>query len=634
VSTFLAARIERLSRASSRATFLILASLCATVPGKAAGAAGRAASAVKQPAEVKGGARLLGVRCFSQAKSSRVVIDLSANIPFTIGQLSNPERVYFDFPKAEITPSLLTRRISVQNGLIDRVRIGSDRGPVTRVTLDLTEPVRYRLVKTDNLARILIELSLPTKDEALAKSIQVSTQTQVSSSEDFRSRGALPAGRMATLFPRDEDVPPESPAGPQTYGNGQKDAANYAGGASPHDFLLVGLNTGSTYDDNLFGNNKRRSGGVYLLVGPSVSINREGSHLSLALNYQPQFQIYPRDTGLNTLDQIFGFDASYRMSSRVTFRARTNAFYTTGLIQPTQNEEFLPGLSYPTSLNQTVYTPTVKQLSSSSRIDASYQASRHDSVGVYIGESLLDFSRQGSTSADLQNTNEDDAGLLYQHRLGIHKTLGAIYQFEQIHFGPESRTTVHSVFLSYAQQISPSVTISVFGGPQRSKLAEPIYFSLSTFSISVPISSASWNWGFGGTLTKRLEKSVFELGAQHQVSNGGGLIGAVVSTSVGTSVRWQPTVWRRLIGRWDTIWNLNYGKNSSLGSGALAGTYSSVIAEFGMERSLTDKVDIRLAYDFLHQRGSGESPLVVNIDRNLFSIQFSYRIHRIVLGNQ
>src|SRR5579862_558443 len=634
VPAFLPAQTEWIPRVSSLVTILILAALFATLPVEAAGVARLAASEVEQPTDVIGGAHLLGVRCFSQANYSRVVIDLSMDIPFTIGQLSNPERVYLDFPRAEINPSLSIRRIAVQNGLIDQVRIWTNRGPVTRVVLDLTKPVRYRLSKVDKLARIVIELSQPTKDKVLAKSVQISTKTLLPSIDDSRSRAALPAGKSAAFLPRDEDVPPGSPAGPQTYGNGEEETLNYAGGASPRDVLLLGFNTGSTYDDNIFGNNKRRSGGVYLLVEPSVSISREGSHLSLALNYQPQFHIYPRDTGLNTLNQIFGFDASYRMSPRVTFRARTNAFYTNGIFQPGQNEEFLPGLGYPTSLNQTVYTPTAQQFSSSSRVDASYRTSLHDSLGVYFGESILDFNQQVSTGDNLQNTHEHDAGLLYQHRLGIHNTLGALYQFEQIQFGSDPRTTVHSVFFSYAQQVSPSVTISIFGGPQRSSLNGLISFSSPLLSISSPVLLTSWNWGLGGTLTKRLNKSVFELSAQHQVSNGGGLIGAVISTSVGTSIRWQPTLLRRPTGHWDAIWNANYAKNSSLGSGTLAGSYSSVIAGFGLERSLTDKVSIRLGYDFLHQRGSEASPLLVDIDRNLFSIQFSYRIRQVVLGKQ
>jgi opacity protein-like surface antigen len=132
----------------------------------------------------------------------------------------------------------------------------------------------------------------------------------------------------------------------------------------------------------------------------------------------------------------------------------------------------------------------------------------------------------------------------------------------------------------------------------------------------------------GGTLTKRLDRTVFLFTAQHQVSNGGGLLGATITTSVGGSVR------RQLPGRWDAVWSGNYANNSSLGSGTPAGIYYSVTAGFGLERSLSDRVSLRFGYDYLSQHGNGQAPSIGDFNRDMFSIQFSYRFHQIALGQQ
>ena len=626
---FLAARAEPRQYVHSLVIALFLVVLVSKVPADASDVPSRSASKVEKSTDATG-AHLLGVHFSSQSDYSRLVIDLSADVRYKVGHLSNPERVYLDFPQTEVNPSLTTRPIAVQNGLIDQVRIGTSQGPVTRVVLDLAMPVRYRVTKVDNPARMLIELSRPPEGAVLVESMPLSTEGPgpTPASVGSKSRGALPAGRAAPSILQGGDIPPGSPPGPQTYGNGEKAGLNYAGTAPPRNILLLGLNMGSNYDDNVLSNNQQRVGDVDFLIGPSLSLRREGSRLSLALSYQPHFRIYRSASELNTFDQGLGFDASYRASSRFSLRARTSASYTSGIFQPSQNEEFLPGLGSPSSLNQTVYTPTARQLSLSSRIDASYQASPHDSIGLYVGESSLDFKQQVSSEGNLQNTQENDAGLLYQHRLSLHETLGANYRFQDILFGPDSRTLVHSAFFSYAQQFSPSVTISVFGGPQYSRLNEPISFTLGPFTAQTPVSLAAWNWALGGTLTKRLDRTAFQLTAQHQISNGGGLIGAVVSTSVGASAR------RQLRGRWDALWSGNYANNSSLGSGSSAGSYYSATAGFGLERSLTEKLRLRLGYDFLHQRGTGQSPLLGDIDRDLFSIQFSYRFRQIALGQQ
>jgi hypothetical protein len=268
----------------------------------------------------------------------------------------------------------------------------------------------------------------------------------------------------------------------------------------------------------------------------------------------------------------------------------------------------------------------VKQLSLSSRIDASYQASRHDSVGFYVGQSTLDFKQQVSNAGGLQNTEERDGGLVYQHRLSPHITLGVVYGFQNIRFGQDSRTLVHSAFFSYAQQISPSLMIRVFGGPQYSRLEELFSLPSDSFLLQVPISRTDWNWAIGGALTKRLDRTAFQLTTQRQVTNGGGLVGAVVSTSVGANVR------RRLSRRWDAIWSGTYAQNKSFGSGFPTNDYQSETAGFGLERSLTEKLNLRMGYDYLRQRGNGGAVSIADFVRDLWSIQFSYRFHQIALG--
>jgi hypothetical protein len=242
-----------------------------------------------------------------------------------------------------------------------------------------------------------------------------------------------------------------------------------------------------------------------------------------------------------------------------------------------------------------------------------------------VGQATLDYRQQVSGLGNLGNTEERQAGLLYQHRISPHTSLGSNYLFEDIRFGSDSRTLVHSAFLSYAQQVSPSLTVSVFGGPQYSRLHEVVILPVGPFRFQIPVFQAGWNWAIGGTLTKRLDKTAFELSVQRQVSSGGGLLGAVVGSSVGASVR------RRLPGRWDAGWSAGYAINRSLGT-FFQGRYQSLTAGTGFEHSLTEKLSVRVGYDFLYQRGSGQSSLFGNLDRDLLSVQLSYQFRQIALG--
>jgi hypothetical protein len=195
-----------------------------------------------------------------------------------------------------------------------------------------------------------------------------------------------------------------------------------------------------------------------------------------------------------------------------------------------------------------------------------------------------------------------------------------------IRFGSDSRTIVHSAFFSYAQQVSPSLSLSVFGGPQFSQLREVIALPLGPFTFRIPVSHATSNWALGGTVTKQLDKTAFQLTAQHQVSDGGGLLGAVVSSSVAGSLR------RRLPGRWDASWSAGYADNRNLDTTHSRGAYQSLTAGAGFQRSLTEKLSVRVGYDYIRQLSTGQSQLFGDFGHDLWSLQFSYRFHEIALG--
>jgi hypothetical protein len=589
----------------------VLAEASLRASGSASFAAGEPSTAT-DPAEVQ----ILGVHSFNQADCSWVVIALSSDVHYKVGHLSNPERLYLDLSRTQISPQLASRRIALNDAFVDQIRMGTDQDSVTRIVLDLHVVVRSRVSKLGSPARLLVELSRPadaTEPDGGVRGVPGEVSAGVGPTQNARSGDA-------------EDSRAKSASGPHTYGDGEKAGLNYVGTSPSRNIVALGFNVGSSYDDNIFGNSQQRVGDVAFQFGPSLNVRREGQRLNLALSYQPHFRIYRRASDLNMVDQTLGFDAAYRATSRFAFRGRTSAYYTTGILQPNRNEGFLPGPGSPSSLNDTLFTPTARQHTWSSRIDASYQVSPHDSIDLFAGQSTLDFGQQSSNTGSVQNTKQKNTGLVYQHRLSPHTTMGINYQYEDISFGSDSRTFVHSPFFSYAQQVSPSLTLSVYGGPQFSHLNEVIALPLGPFTLRIPVSVATLNWALGGTVTKQLDKTAFQLTAQHQVSDGGGLFGAVVSSSVGTSLS------RHLPGRWDAIWSAGYGDNRSLDTTHSRGAYQSLTAGFGLARSLTEKLNVRVGYDYIHQQGTGQSQQFGNFDRDLWSVQFSYRFHEIALG--
>jgi hypothetical protein len=443
-----------------------------------------------------------------------------------------------------------------------------------------------------------------------------------------KSQGSLPAGRAAPSLLAKKDITAGTPSGPLTYGGGEKSQLNYAGTPGVRNLLSLGLTVGSSYDDNVFGNNAQRVSDVDLMVGPSVRLRRDGKRFSAGLSYQPYLRMYRRASIQNSADQSLGLDLGYQATSRLSFRARGSGSYLTGIFQPSQSSDFFSELGSRSNLNVTVFSPITRNFTWNARADLTYQLNVRDSVDVFGGQAAMNILPQtpNQNLGVLQNTRQTNAGLLYQHRLSPHTTVGVNYMFQDIHFLPASKTLVHSGFLTYAQQFSPSLTLSLFGGPQYTNLNDIVTLALGRFTFQVPIAQGQWNWAVGGSLTKQEHNTVFQFSAAHQVSDGGGLIGGVSSSSVGASVR------RRLARTWDATTSAGYAKNSSLGSGIPRGTYDSFTAGAGLEHALAEKVTLRVGYDYFRQRGTGQAPLLGNFDRDLWSIQISYWFHQIALG--
>ncbi len=116
-------------------------------------AAGVQSSAQPSQAEIR------SVRAWSNAGTTRVVVELSRETKWKYGRLSNPERLFVDF--AETRPRLGPQRlhvVAVQDGLVDRVRVAQKDPTTTRMVLDLAADAEYELTHLTNPERLVIEL--------------------------------------------------------------------------------------------------------------------------------------------------------------------------------------------------------------------------------------------------------------------------------------------------------------------------------------------------------------------------------------------------------------------------------------------------------------------------------------------
>ncbi len=99
--------------------------------------------------------RVTGIRHWSSADSSTVVLDLVDQVQYEAHRLSNPDRIYFDLHDTSLAPEFAGKTIEVGDGLLARVRVAQPMAGLTRVVLETKgnsnfsvslEPNPYRLV--------------------------------------------------------------------------------------------------------------------------------------------------------------------------------------------------------------------------------------------------------------------------------------------------------------------------------------------------------------------------------------------------------------------------------------------------------------------------------------------------------
>jgi N-acetylmuramoyl-L-alanine amidase len=99
-----------------------------------------------------------GIRHWSSANASTVVIDLEDQVPYEVHRLSSPERIYFDLHDTVLPSSLDGKMIEVGDAQVSRVRVAQPEKGVTRVVLDTNGGSNFSVSLEPNPYRLVVEV--------------------------------------------------------------------------------------------------------------------------------------------------------------------------------------------------------------------------------------------------------------------------------------------------------------------------------------------------------------------------------------------------------------------------------------------------------------------------------------------
>jgi N-acetylmuramoyl-L-alanine amidase len=116
------------------------------------------AGASKSPTAASPAAEVQNLRFWSGETSTRVVLDLSAQVEVKYDRLRSPERLYVDLIGTRVSDELHDRAFPVGDGLLEQIRVAKNRPGIVRVVLDYKTHRDHSIFFLANPARLVIDV--------------------------------------------------------------------------------------------------------------------------------------------------------------------------------------------------------------------------------------------------------------------------------------------------------------------------------------------------------------------------------------------------------------------------------------------------------------------------------------------
>ena len=380
-------------------------------------------------------------------------------------------------------------------------------------------------------------------------------------------------------------------------------------------YLRGGLVFSSAYDDEAtVGANGQAISDVSYSIWPTISLDQTRSRLHWVLSYSPGFTFYQKTSSLNQANQNLDVNLSYHLSPHVTLSLR-DSFQKTSNVLNQPNQDFAQPVSGSVFVpNDSVIAPIANVLTNTANASVSYQFSANGMVGASGTFSNLHYPNQAQVPG-LGDSSSRAGSAFYNHRLSKMHYIGATYQYQMFLAYPtvgQSETQAHSIFLFYTVYLKPTLSISLFGGPQYSETEQ---FGVPTMKAGSPAGGASMGWQ--GKLTS------FAASCSRAINDGSGLSGAVQSISGNASLR------RQISRTLSVSMGASYASNSVLDAlPALNTSGHTISGNASVQRQIGQHLNLQLQYMRLHQSYSDIAVLSSTPDRNRESITISYQFTR------
>jgi hypothetical protein len=278
----------------------------------------------------------------------------------------------------------------------------------------------------------------------------------------------LPIGMRA------QELEPKSPVAqpieaPVTL-NGQRPSLAFQSEKIQSSYLSGSVTLTGTFTDNvLFSSTDRVSDFTYL-VQPYLNFAHSTPRVSWNVTLGLALLVNHQLSEENQAAEDLKLDLTYRLTPYVNLRVSSTFGNRTGLFSALNSTTSGSGIGVVEQANNSLIIPfTQRTVATSNLAELNYQFGPRSIAGARGAYSILDFpdSSKNLQFGSLYNNTTYSAEAFYNYQMSAKQWVGVTLRTQKFQTQPFPGTKTDSCLLFYALNVTPSLTLSFFAGPER-----------------------------------------------------------------------------------------------------------------------------------------------------------------------
>lgn len=321
--------------------------------------------------------------------------------------------------------------------------------------------------------------------------------------------------------------------------NGQGGSLAFQSQRPTESYLSAGVGFVGSYTDNALLTESNRLNNFSYQVQPHIAWSEITPKLTWNLGLNGGL-IFNNDLGAQSqAEENVNVDANWRLTEHVSLALLDTFGNTTGLFSLIGSQTQGTGVGVVEHSNNSLLVPPAQRtLSNESQAALTDQVGPNSLIGVRGTYSLADYpqSSQSVQFGTLYDTHAYSAEAFYDWRFAARQWLGVTIRGQRFETLPSIATTdVGSLLLYYSVAPTPTLTLTLFGGPEYANTPP----TAAAAALGLNGQSRFWTSSEGATLNWQALRTSASVSFVRQVNDGGGLASAVTLESVSATLRQQ-----------------------------------------------------------------------------------------------